>query len=800
MRKFAISAIFSLCLLGTIPMAHAQNIPSGISYQAVVRNSTSELLTNTNVGVRILIRQGSASGSIVYAETHETKTNVNGLLSFVIGEGNATQGSFEAIDWSNGPFFVQTDTDPNGGSNYSISSTTQLLSVPFAYYAAKSGNAFSGSYNDLSDVPSDLVKTSDLAQIATSGSYSDLQDAPQNVSDFINDAGFLNPKTLELVYDPKLGLGVKEGTNFVNIPLPQNVSELKNDAGFLNKDAVKQNLTMTLEQGEKAGEYVLQLSDGNEKFGDAQTFKVPVKVSELENDSNYLKRVDLSLKYENSELTLINATNKTQSKVSLPSKLSEFDNDRNFMDQNKLKFNITDGKKLQLIYDEVAVVAEIDLPDSEGSLLPPGNSPGDILYWNSKEWAVLPSGLEGQVLTYSSSGLTWSNPTVFNEKDLYKDGDIFVNSRGEVEGVILQSDPSSSTALLVGLKDYSNYWSMEKEYVGAKDSNDGWNNMVAVKQMANWENKYPAFAQIDNMNGNKWYIPSTEELKMMFQNREKLNAQLQEAGGSPIDSLLYMSSTEAMSSLFLGITTDSLKIYDFDSKIKGDESKLETSIIDGDTITFFNLFPGDDIYVEKDTTMVFRPVRKLSWTELNSKNRVSYNVGDVYYEKGNPIPVGVVFYVSEDGKSGKIVSLTEKEDQKWFTGVDPKYIGLTNDFGSANMTKLLEVTDNNLTDYPSFAYCADNPTWVLPSTYELSLLFSQYSVVSATLSKLNKENGNVKLLQLDKEYLSSSEKENEDNVILLGSGSLVNGKCEYKEVEKSKKTGALMRTIKDFNL
>jgi hypothetical protein len=42
---------------------------------------------------------------------------------------------FQNIDWATGPYFVKTETDPAGGNNYSISSTEQLLSVPYALYA-----------------------------------------------------------------------------------------------------------------------------------------------------------------------------------------------------------------------------------------------------------------------------------------------------------------------------------------------------------------------------------------------------------------------------------------------------------------------------------------------------------------------------------------------------------------------------------------------------------------------------------------------------------------------------------------
>ena len=79
--------------------------------------------------------QGSVIGVAVYTETQKPNTNANGLVSLEIGGG----AGFSDIDWSKGPYFIKTETDPAGGTNYSITGTSQLLSVPFALYAEKSG-------------------------------------------------------------------------------------------------------------------------------------------------------------------------------------------------------------------------------------------------------------------------------------------------------------------------------------------------------------------------------------------------------------------------------------------------------------------------------------------------------------------------------------------------------------------------------------------------------------------------------------------------------------------------------------
>ena len=117
MRKF-FTTFLLCCVAVSIVFAQA---PEKFTYQAVVRNASNSLVANAQVGVRVSILQGSASGSAVYVETQTVTTNVNGLMTLSIGGGSVQQGTFANIDWANGPFFLKTETDPNGGSNYSVS-------------------------------------------------------------------------------------------------------------------------------------------------------------------------------------------------------------------------------------------------------------------------------------------------------------------------------------------------------------------------------------------------------------------------------------------------------------------------------------------------------------------------------------------------------------------------------------------------------------------------------------------------------------------------------------------------------
>lgn len=95
-------------------------VPQKMSYQAVIRNSSGALVTSANIGLRISILQGSINGNAVYEETQATSSNQNGLISIEVGNGIPQKGLFSDINWSNDSYFIKTETDPNGGANYTI--------------------------------------------------------------------------------------------------------------------------------------------------------------------------------------------------------------------------------------------------------------------------------------------------------------------------------------------------------------------------------------------------------------------------------------------------------------------------------------------------------------------------------------------------------------------------------------------------------------------------------------------------------------------------------------------------------
>lgn len=134
MKKLILSLVVT-----TIAITSFGQAPEGFKYQAVVRDAGNLILNNQAVGMRLTIQQGSIGGTAVYTETFAPTTNTYGLVNIEIGTGTTTD-DFSIIDWSAGPYFMETAVDVTGGVTYVVMGTSQLMSVPYALYAKTSGN------------------------------------------------------------------------------------------------------------------------------------------------------------------------------------------------------------------------------------------------------------------------------------------------------------------------------------------------------------------------------------------------------------------------------------------------------------------------------------------------------------------------------------------------------------------------------------------------------------------------------------------------------------------------------------
>ena len=184
-----------MLLVACCGMSMFAQAPAKIRYQAVARDAENAIIQEKPVALQVSILQGSMTGTAVYVETSNVTTNFDGLMSFTIGEGTPTTGTLADVDWAKGPYFVQVAIDADGGTNYTTVATNQLLSVPYAFYAEKSANAFDGEY-------SGLINTPEIPVI------------PTQTSGYENDAEYITAEKQELSITGQ-NLSISEGNTIV---------------------------------------------------------------------------------------------------------------------------------------------------------------------------------------------------------------------------------------------------------------------------------------------------------------------------------------------------------------------------------------------------------------------------------------------------------------------------------------------------------------------------------------------------------------------------------------------------------
>ena len=165
MKRITLLMLTCLFLSATL---YAQ-LPEGFSKQALLRDANHAIVADTEVGLQLRILHGSEAGSVVYSETHVVHSNNYGLITLIVGRGTPTSGDFGSINWADGPYFIQTDVDPEGNTNYTIGGVTELVAVPYAYFAQTTD-----MYEETDPVFSSWDKSSGI--IITESQITDLQD------------------------------------------------------------------------------------------------------------------------------------------------------------------------------------------------------------------------------------------------------------------------------------------------------------------------------------------------------------------------------------------------------------------------------------------------------------------------------------------------------------------------------------------------------------------------------------------------------------------------------------------------
>ena len=204
-----------ISIIVSVATLFAQN--NNFSYQAVVRDNNNHLIVNQMVGVKLSLIRDIPNGVGDYVETHTVQTNANGLMTLMVGNGTVVSGSMASVDWSNHTYYLKSEVDPTGGTNYTIIGVQIVSAVPFAQFAV------SGNYTE-----TQVLSISNDTIFLTGGTNSFVKlpipnvHVPDSISSYINDVGYITSDSI-----------------------PVNVSHFNNDAGYITSYADSQQISMS---------------------------------------------------------------------------------------------------------------------------------------------------------------------------------------------------------------------------------------------------------------------------------------------------------------------------------------------------------------------------------------------------------------------------------------------------------------------------------------------------------------------------------------------------------------------------
>lgn len=491
--------------------------PEKMSYQAVIRDVNSALVANQNIGIQISILQGTEDGITVYTETQNPTTNINGLVSLEIGTGSTTD-NFSEINWSDGPFFVKTETDIDGEANYTIVGVSELLSVPYALHAKTAENSFSGNYDDLTNTP-------DLTAIVTT------EEDPQFIG-----------------WDKSTGIAISESQ--INDLQTYLINEF--DPVFSTWDK-STGIVITESQISDLQTYITEEVDGDIS-NEIQDLHLSGNILTITNNGT-ATTIDLGIYLDNTDTQLgdadiatmgyiksaedgdANSTNEIQNISRTGTTVTLSSGGGTYTDSVN---TYTSGTGITISASNV--ISANDADDTNEIELPTSANTGDMNYWNGSAWVIIPATVnEGANLQMINGVPTWVGGTPPPPAAIgdYRDGGVvfYVDGTGQHGLVCAVSDQS------LGIKWFNGTYIV----TGATgdDIGTGQANTSAIVTIQGAGNYAAQVCNDLSSNGyDDWFLPSKEELKDMYQNKATINPIALANGGSGIATAYYWSSTE----------------------------------------------------------------------------------------------------------------------------------------------------------------------------------------------------------------------------------------------------------------
>ena len=385
--------------------------PGLISYQTIIRNTDNELISNKVVGIRISILKDNPNGIPIYQERHYVQTNLNGLAYLVIGGGTIIKGKFSDIDWSTGPYYIQSETDINGGQDYKIAVFTQILSVPYAIHAKTAENLL-GKINELDpQFNASIAKGITAVDTAiwnkkSSGSGTGIETDPyfnNSIAKGITaiDTANWNKKSsgsgtvisTDSIYNNSVAKGISKADTAAWNKKLSSFTEV--DPQFNASVAKSISAADTIAWNKKLSSF----TEVDPLFN-ASVAKGITKGDTAAWNNKLSSFTEVDPQFNTSVAKSISAADT----ASWNKKLSSF------TEVDPL-FNASVAKGIT-IADTAAWNKKLSSFTEVDPRLPMGNTKGNILFWDGAAWQILAPGLAGQKISLSKTGLpSWIGPT-----------------------------------------------------------------------------------------------------------------------------------------------------------------------------------------------------------------------------------------------------------------------------------------------------------------------------------------------------------------------------------------------------
>ncbi len=435
-----------------ITMSVLAQTPEKMSYQAVIRNSSDVLVSNTKVGMQISILQGAADGTTVYTETQTPTTNANGLVSIEIGG----EAGFSIIDWTNDIYFIKTETDPEGGTNYTITGVSQLLSVPYALHA-KTAERVTGTLDETDPIFSQStakgITAADTARWNKSSDNTaetdpvfaawDKSTGIQISTSQVNGLENYIDEESDPVFKNSFAAWIKE----TDITKLQNLSG-KNSGDETNA-SIKAKLGITTLSGVNTGDQDLSglatktalentTAQLRSEIPDVSTFLIaetdPVfnawdkDYADLTNTPTTITTVQADAIVANTAKNTYPEADKTKlagiedgAQVNVQADWDATTGDALILNKPEIP-EAADGSETKVTAGtNVSVTGAgtttnpyvVNATGAAGS--PTGTAPGQMQYWDGTKWVTVATGNEGQVLTFTGGVPTWTTTAGFRD-------------------------------------------------------------------------------------------------------------------------------------------------------------------------------------------------------------------------------------------------------------------------------------------------------------------------------------------------------------------------------------------------